>query len=170
MKTMRAVFLSCLFVIFGSGGSQAADDKLRTILEGRYAAMKSAMATRNAKEIATLLSPDFVSIDVSGNEKTADQMIESVKMLPVDPNRVSNTTLLSIESSENKAIVKQRYNMKTVKVAADGAKQEVELTTLSTDAWILTRGTWFMQRTATDQMDYFIDGKAMVHKARKSEP
>jgi Domain of unknown function (DUF4440) len=170
MKTMRAVFLSCLLVILGSGGSQGADDKLRTIFEGRYAAMKSAMATRNAKEIATLLSPDFVSIDVSGNEKTGDQLIESLKALPVDPNRVSNTTLLSIESSGNKAVVKQRYNMKMVKAAADGAKQEIELTTLSTDVWLLTRGTWVLQQTVTDQMDALVDGKPMVHRVRKSEP
>ncbi len=132
--------------------------------------MKSAMANRDAKEVAALLAPNFVSIDVSGDEKTGDQMIESVKALPVNPNRVSNTTLVSIESSGNKAVVKQRYDMKTVRVAADGAKQEVELTTLSTDVWILTGGTWFLQRTVTDQMDALVDGKSMVHKVRKSDP
>jgi hypothetical protein len=170
MNTIRAVFLSCFSVILGMLACQAADNKLQTIFEGRYAAMKSAMANRDAKEVATLLAPDFVSTDVSGSENTADQMIESVKALPVDSNRVSNTTLLSIESSGNKAVVKQRYDMKTVKVAADGVKHQVELTTLSTDVWILTRATWFMQRTVTDQMDYFVDGKPMVHKVRKSEP
>ncbi len=132
--------------------------------------MKSAMANRDAKEVAALLAPNFVSIDVSGNEKTGDQMIESVKALPVNLNRVSNTTLVSIESSGNKAVVKQRYDMKTVRVATDGAKQEVELTTLSTDVWILTHGTWFLQQTVTDQMDALVDGKSMVHKVRKSDP
>ena len=132
--------------------------------------MKSAMANRDAKEVAALLAPNFVSIDVSGDEKTGDQMIESVKALPVNPNRVSNTTLVSIESSGNKAVVKQRYDMKTVRVAADGAKQEVELTTLSTDVWILTHGTWFLQQTVTDQMDALVDGKSMVHKVRNSDP
>ncbi len=132
--------------------------------------MKSAMANRDAKEVAALLAANFVSIDVSGDEKTGDQMIESVKALPVNPNRISNTTLVSIESSGNKAVVKQRYDMKTVRVAADGAKQEVELTTLSTDVWILTRGTWFLQQTVTDQMDALVDGKSMVHKVRNSDP
>jgi len=170
MNTIRAALLLCFSVILGIAAAQAADNKLRTVLEGRYAAMKSAMANRDAKEVAALLAPNFVSIDVSGNEKTGDQMIESVKALPVNLNRVSNTTLVSIESSGNKAVVKQRYDMKTVRVATDGAKQEVELTTLSTDVWILTHGTWFLQQTVTDQMDALVDGKSMVHKVRKSDP
>jgi hypothetical protein len=170
MNTIRAGLLSCFFVILGMGAPQATDDALRTILEGRYAAMKSAMANRDAKETATLLAPDFVSIDVSGKETSGAQVIESLKALPVNPDRVSNTTLLSIEPSGNKAVVKQRYNMKTVRALPDGAKQEVELTTLSTDVWILTAGTWVLQQTATDQMDALIDGKPMVHRVRKSEP
>jgi len=131
--------------------------------------MKSAMANRDAKVIATLLAPDFVSIDVSGKETTGDQMIESLKALPVNPNRASSTTLLSIAPSGNKAVVKQRYNIKTVRAATDGAKQEVELTTLSTDVWILKGGIWVLQRTVTDQMDALVDGKPMVHRVRKSE-
>jgi hypothetical protein len=170
MNTIRAALLSCFFAILGTGAPQAADNELRTIFEGRYAAMRSAVANRDTKEIATLLAPDFVSIDVSGKETTGGQMIESLKALPVDPNRVSNTTLLSIEPSGNKAVVKQRYNMKTVRAAANGAKQEVELTSLSTDVWVLTGGTWVLQQTATDQMDALIDGKPLVHSVRKSEP
>jgi len=169
MIAIRAALLSCFFAILGTGAPQAAGNELRPILEGRYAAMKSAMANRDAKAIATLLAPDFVSIDVSGKETTGDQMIESLKALPVNPNRVSNTTLLSIEPSGNKAVVKQRYNIKTVRAATDGAKQEVELTTLSTDVWILKGEIWVLQRTVTDQMDALVDGKPMVHRVRKSE-
>jgi Domain of unknown function (DUF4440) len=170
MNTIRGASLLCFFLILGMVAGQAADEKLRPILEGRYAAMKSAMANRDAKQIATLLAPGFVSIDVSGKETTGDQMIESLKALPVNPDRVSNTTLLSIESSGDKAVVKQRYNMKTVRAGADGAKQEVELATLSTDVWILSRGTWVLQQTVTDQMDAVVDGKPIVHRVRKSEP
>jgi Domain of unknown function (DUF4440) len=165
--TIRAALLSCFFVISGTGAPQAADDELRTILEGRYAAMKSAMANRDAKELTTLLAPNFVSIDVSGKETTGDRMIETLKVLPDDRNNAARaTTLLSVESDGNKAVVKQRYNLKTV----TGAKQEVELTTLSTDVWILTGGTWVLQQTATDQLDAFVGGKPISHRVRKSEP
>jgi hypothetical protein len=170
MKPVRAALLSYLFVIFGIGTCQAEDSKLRMVLEGRYAAMKSAMANRNEKEVAILLAPDFVSVDVSGSEKNAGQMIESLKGLPADPDKVSNTTLLSVDSSGSKAVVTQRYDMKTLRTTADGAKHQIELTTVSTDVWISTGGTWLLQRTAADQMDYLVDGKPLAHKVRKSEP
>jgi len=170
MTSIRTVLLTCFIAALGAGVCQAEDNKLRSILEGRYAAMKSAMANRDAKEVAALLAPDFVSVDVSGSEKGAGQMIESLKAVPADPDKVSNTTLLSVESRAGKAVVKQRYEMKTVKVAGDGAKHQIELTTLSTDVWVSDNGTWLIQRTATDQMDYFVDGKPLVHKVRKSEP
>ena len=167
MKPIRAAILSCFFMIFLVGPCRAEDAQLRTVLEGRYAAMKSAMASHDAKQLASLLAPDFVSIDVSGGEQTGDQMIEAVRRLPPnDPDKVSNTTLLAIEANGDKAVVKQRYNMKTVKTAGDGTKHHVELTTLSTDVWILAHGTWLIERTATDQMDYFVDGRAMAHKVR----
>lgn len=171
MKSIGAAILPCFLMMFLTGPCRSENNQLRTILEGRYAAMKSAMTRHDAKEVASLLAPDFVSIDVSGGKQTGDQMIEAVRRLPPnDREKVSNTTLLSIEANGDKAVVKQRYNMKTVKAAQDGTKHQVELTTLSTDAWILTHGTWLMQRTATDQMDYLVDGRAMLHKVRKSAP
>jgi ketosteroid isomerase-like protein len=170
MTSLRTVSLTCFIAILGAGACQAEDNKLRSILEGRYAAMKSAMANRDAKQVAALLAPDFVSVDVSGSEKGAAQMVESLKAAPADPDKVSNTTLLSVESGGGKAVVKQRYDTKTVKAAPDGAKHQIELTTLSTDQWVSVSGTWLIQRTATDQMDYLVDGKPLIHKVRKSEP
>jgi ketosteroid isomerase-like protein len=170
MTSIRTALLTCFIATLGAGACQAEDNRLRSILEARYAAMKSAMASRDAKEVAALLAPDFVSVDVSGSEKGTGQMIESLKAAPADLGKVSNTTLLSVEPSPGKAVVKQRYEMKTVKVAADGAEHQIELTTLSTDVWVSANGTWLIQRTATDQMDYFVDGKPLVHKVRKSEP
>jgi Domain of unknown function (DUF4440) len=170
VKTIRTVLISYLFIIAWTVACPAADTELRAVLEGRYAAMKSAMAARNAEDIAALLADDFVSIEVSGSQKTRDQMIEGVKALPADPNKVSNTTILSIEASPSKAIVKQRYNMKTVKPGADGAKHQLELTTLSTDVWVSKNGIWLVQRTATDQFDLAADGQAIAHKVRTSAP
>jgi ketosteroid isomerase-like protein len=166
MQTVRTVLLSCLLAVFGLCVCHAADSDLRTVLEGRYAALKSAMAARDAKQIAALLSDDFVSLDVSGNKKTGDDMIRSVMALPLDPDKVSRTEILSVEADGSKAVVKQRYTMRTVKLAADGAKHAAELTTLSTDVWILKNGVWLLQQTATGQMDYMIDGQTIAHKVR----
>jgi hypothetical protein len=159
-------FFFCLFAIFSAGPGRPEDRELRTVLEGRYAALKSAMASRNENEIASLLSPDFASEDVSGKVQTASQTIQQVKGLPQDPNKVSKTTLLSIERSGGAVIAEQRYDMKTVKTGADGIKRDAGLITLSTDSWIIVDGTWLLQRTVTNQLDYSLDGQAIVHKVR----
>lgn len=166
MQTVRTALLSCLLVLAGLCVCRAADSDLRTVLEGRYAALKSAMAARNSKKIADLLSDGFVSIDVSGNGITGDRMIQSVMALPVDPAKVSRTEILSVETDGSKAVVKQRYTMKTVKPGSDGAKHAAELTTLSTDIWILKNGLWLLQQTATEQLDYAIDGQTIAHKVK----
>ncbi len=168
MKSARAALLSCLLVFAGLAAGQAEDGKLRTVLEGRYAAMKAAMASRDANAVAALLAPDFVSVDISGGEKTGAEMIDALKGAPADADKASKTTLLSVESDGRRAVVRQQYVMKTVKLAADGARHQVELTVLSTDAWVSADGTWLMQRTATEQIDYLIDGRSLVHKVRPS--
>ena len=56
-------------------------------------------------------------------------MIQEVDGLPKDPSKVSTTTLLSVKVAGNSAVVDQRYDMKTVKTAADGSKANVQLIT-----------------------------------------
>src|ERR1700690_665484 len=96
------------------------DASLRPVFEGRYAAMKSAMAARDGKAISELLAPDFVSEDASGQKDNADSMIQGLVALPKDPLKVSNTTILSIKVNGDGALVDQRYNMKTTKPGPDG--------------------------------------------------
>jgi hypothetical protein len=140
------------------------DDSLRPVLEGRYAAMKSAMAARDGKAISEILAPDFVSEDVSGQKENADTMIQGVLALPKDPQKVSSTTILSIKLSADTATVDQRYDMKTTKAGPDGKKRDIELSAVSTDTWIRSKDTWLLQRTVTNQMDYSANGKVLAHK------
>ncbi len=145
-------------------GQTNGDDSLRPVFEGRYAAMKAAMAARDGKAISEILAPDFISEDASGQKESADTMIQQVLALPKDPLKVSNTTILSIKASADSANVDQRYDMKTTKAGPDGNKRDVELITVSTDTWIKSKDTWLLQRTVTSQMDYSANGKLLVHK------
>ena len=72
--------LFCFFAILGAAPGWAEDRDLRTVLEGRYAALKAAMAARNETAIASLLSPDFASEDVSGKVENASQMIGKYRL------------------------------------------------------------------------------------------
>lgn len=153
-----------VFCAFSAAGVRADDSSLRATLQARYKAMKTAMADRDAKEIAALLAPDFVSIDTSGRSETASQMIQEVEALPKDPLRVSTTTLLSVKLVGGAAIVSQRYESTTVKTAADGSKTNIKLIALSTDTWVNVNGVWLQQKTVTDQLDYYKNGQLVVHR------
>src|SRR5262249_27565087 len=80
------------------GSVCAAEPDLRAKLEAQYAAMKAAMASRDAKALSALLAPEFVSVDASNQPTDADRMIQGIASLPTDPNKDSHTTLISIDS------------------------------------------------------------------------
>ncbi len=98
--------MSVLFFVAGPAMSQAsADGNFRAVLQSRYAAMKAAMAARDANAIASVLAPNFVSIDTSGNRENAAKMIAEVKALPQDPHKTGVTTLVSVWVKQNTAII-----------------------------------------------------------------
>jgi Domain of unknown function (DUF4440) len=138
------------------------------VFEKRYAEMKEAMDRRDSKAVATLLAPEFVSEDVSGKVETAQQMLSEVSALPPqDPNKKSQTTLLSVKVVGNVASVTQRYHMTTTKAAPGGGTNSIELNAVSLDTWKLINGSWLQARTVTQQMDYLINGQSVVHKTHE---
>lgn len=164
----RQAFIALIYLSIASfvsmGNAWSADDSLKAALQSRYAAMKSAMAAHDGAAVTAILAPDFTSIDVLGQSEGAAQMIGEVNALKPDPNKSSETTLLSISPAANSAVVKQRYDMKTIKTAADGSQHSVELITLSTDSWTKSAGAWLLQRTVTNEMSYYKDGQLVMHK------
>ena len=170
MRALMIVVLLTLglcfsFVATAEDKVQATGDaRLRPVFESRYAAMKSAMAARDAKAISEILAPDFVSEDTSGQKENADTMIKEVVALPTDPLKVSTTTILSIKVDNDRATVDQRYDMKSTKAGPDGNKRDTELTSVSTDTWIRLNDIWLLQRTVTNQMDYSVNRKLLIHK------
>jgi hypothetical protein len=170
MRALMVVIFLALGFCFSFGATAedkvqaTSDDPLRPVFEGRYAAMKSAMAARDGKAISEILAPDFVSEDTSGQKEKAETMLKEVVALPKDPLKVSNTTILSIKVDEDSATVDQRYDMKSTKTGPDGNKQNIELISVSTDTWIRSKDTWLLQKTVTNQMDYSVNGKLFIHK------
>jgi ketosteroid isomerase-like protein len=149
-----------------AGSVLAAETDLRMRLEAQYAAMKAAMAARDADAISALLAPDFVSVDSSNQSEDAARMIREVVALPPDPNKDSHTTLTNVTGTGDTAVVEQRYDMTTKKIGPDGKTQDVKMSALSTDTWVNSNGFWRLKRTVTNQIDYTINGQAVMHKVR----
>jgi ketosteroid isomerase-like protein len=142
----------------------SAEPALKAVFQGRYADMKAAMAAHDANAIAALLSPDFISVDVSGKGEAAAKMIADVNALKPDSNKTSQTTILSVADDGATATVRQRYDMHTVKAGMDGVAHEIDLAALSTDTWVKDKGAWLLSRTETNELTYSIDGKIVAHR------
>jgi len=166
---MNGLLKGCLLfslTAFAATTACADEPNLHQSFNEKYAAMKSAMAARDGRAMAALLAPDFVSTDVSGHTGTGAQMIDEVKQLPLDPNKMSQTTINSIDVSGDTALVNQTYDMHTQKAGAGATLQNVELISVSNDTWINSNGKWLLQSTTTEKVDYFINGRSVLHKTR----
>jgi ketosteroid isomerase-like protein len=164
---ITALILSIYLSLFTGRIACASDQLVLTKqFQTLYANLKSAMANYDSNAISALLAPEFVSVDVDGNTTDADQMIEEISASPKDPNKKSETTVLSVKIESDIAHVEQKYHMTTTKLGSDGTNQQRELTAVSMDDWKHIEQGWYLLRTETTAMDYLIDGKLVVHKTK----
>jgi hypothetical protein len=170
-ETSVAGTVATIALLFASAlAAQTNDAQLKLLLESRYAAMKTAMASRNEATLRALLAPGFVSVDVNGNSETADQLVKEVAVLPQDPNKKSETALTSVTRNGDFATVVQQYHMTTTRAPANASAPEtIDLLTTSTDTWRLINGAWLIERTETNDLQYTVNGTVVAHKSRPHE-
>lgn len=162
--------IAVAILVLGATGLNAHESGLTESLDARYAQIKSAMHAHDIRALRDILAPGFVSVELDGKTESSDQMIQEVNALPSDANRSTETTLLSVRPGKTQAVVEQRYTMRTKKEGKNGVEHSVKLVTISTDTWIMLHGEWRIQRTVTDQLDYYIDGKHTLHQMRPGVP
>ena len=157
--------LAASIILLASTMAWAGDGELKAELQSRYSLMKSAMSAHDGVALAALLTPDFQSVDTSGQVISGAQMIEKIRTLESDPNRTSSTTLKAIAPTSDSIVVQQQYDMKTTKTNTDGSARKVELLTLSTDTWVRVQGALLCKRTVTNETSIYLDGQLVAHKA-----
>ena len=162
MKTLNLFIFILTFSFSITTHADDAQTPSKTF-EALYAELKNAMGSRNTKQLAQMLAPDFQSEDTSGKTQSAEQMIDDVSKLPADRNKKSITSIISVKLSETKAEVRQKYHMNTIKISPEGKRSYVELNTISDDTWCLINGSWKISTTVTRQLDYLSDGKDAIH-------
>jgi len=172
---VRRMITVALFML-GSGGcvtpgSAPVEPPTASVFEERYAAMKSAVASRDAKAIASLLTPDFTSESTSGKTESAAATVQELMKVPKDPDRISETKVLSVKVSGDTATVEQRFHMTTTKFGPDGTTPHpVDLRTASTDTWVKVGKVWLWRKTVTNQLDYKVDGRVVFHQVHPTKP
>lgn len=143
-----------------------ADD--RADIQVRYDTLKTIIASQDGPAFQAMVTPDFQSVDVSGQTEDSAQMISDLAALKPDANKKSQTTLTAVQVDGDTARVEQTYEMTTQKVGADGQAHAVHFVAQSSDVWRRVHAVWLMASTRTNQMDYEIDGKSVMHKQRAS--
>ena len=130
-----------------------------------YAKLKAAMAERNTSAISAMLTPDFISEDVSGKTETGEQMMTELSKVPADPARKSETTVISADIKGDTANIVQRYHSSLAKPGSDGQAKVTDIDTESQDTWKLIGGVWHLSRTVTETLEYRVNGKLLAKKA-----
>lgn len=138
-------------------------------LEARYAALKSAMDTREPDDIKPFLTPDFKRTDLGGNSMSADQMIDRLANIPVDPNRKSTNTIISVTLEGQTAQVEQRQDASDSREGRDGETHQFAMSELSHDTWVQTGTGWLLKSTEAEQMTISRDGQ-VVRTMKKGDP
>jgi hypothetical protein len=96
-------------------------------------------------------------------------MIKEVIATPQDPNKKSETTIISVARNGDVVTVVQQYHITNIRKPADAsAPQIIEIMARSTDTWQLIGGVWLYESTATDELQYSVDGKVSIHKKRSN--
>lgn len=169
MTALKFASLTLLLLCFCATGYAVDEQATISSFSALYAKFKAAMNSRDTKVVGAMLAPKFQSEDVSGKAQSAEQMLAGLTSLPQDPNKKSQTTVVSVELSGATAKVVQRYHMTTIKAVADDQVQTIEITAVSDDTWSQMDGSWKLLRTVTRQMDYSADGRLLAHKIHASD-
>jgi ketosteroid isomerase-like protein len=139
---------------------------LKVQLQARYSEMKVAMAAKDANAIRAIVAPDFTSTDASGRVEAISELLAGIASLQPDPNKVSKTTIKSIIAQGGTAIVKQAYEMRTMRSAPDGTSYPFSMLARSTDIWTKFDNRWRLSRTMTEEMSIFKNGELTAHQVR----
>jgi hypothetical protein len=147
-----------------AGAAFAAED-LKAVFQTRYDALRSAIASRDESVIRAVLARDFVSIEVTGEIQTADQMIAGLMRLPPAAGRRVSTVVTSVAADGDRATVGQHYEMNTRRAGADGLQNDQRVAD-STDIWTRASGVWLCLSTRTDELWVYSDGALEAHRVR----
>jgi len=163
MRLLGSLLILALLALPGRA-THAQDATLHETLQLRYAVIHAAMAARDAGALGSLLAPDFRGEELSGKvQSRADMLAELAALPPRAAGDQGKTTLISVTPHGETIEVVQRYRNTSQK---GEPPRNVELVMQSTDTWTHVGDTWLLSRTRSDTLDYFVDGKQVLHKVR----
>jgi len=142
---------------------------VRSDFEARYAQLRKAMDTREPEQIKPLLTPDFSATDIGGESQSADDLIDRLSMIPVDPERKETNAIDSIEVQGNTAQVVQHLDVSGTREGRDGKTHTMTFATVSHDTWVQQPSGWLLKATEMEQVRITRDGQ-VLRQMKKGDP
>jgi len=140
----------------------------RSDFQARYVQLQAAWDTREPEQIKPLLTPDFAAIDIAGRKQTADDLIDRLSMIPVDPDRAEKTTVESADVQGQTALVTQRKEAGGTREGRDGKMHTMSFVVISNDTWAQGPSGWLLKTTEAQDMTMTRDGQ--VRHMKKGDP
>ncbi len=159
-----------LVLLASSATARAAGDPgaAHATFAGLYVKFNAAMNARNAAEVGAMLAPGFHGEDVAGKARSAKKLLEEISVLPEDPNRKADSTVVSATLEGETAHVAQRMLVTTSK-SVFGKKILLELVSESDDTWTRSGSVWKLWKSTTRKMAYSANGSVISEKANPAK-
>lgn len=163
-SSMRPWLAGAAIAVSMAGAAYAQDAK--AVFEARYAELTAATLAKDTVALGKLTAPDFVMIDIQGNEHNAAEMREAMDKRPGNAGVAPKVTIVSAQISGTTAKVEQQMEIHMDRPGQDGKPAKLDITVLTADTWVQSGGTWLLQ--SSDQKDVSVarDGDVVFHQAK----
>ena len=163
-SSMRPWLVGAAIAVSIVGSASAQDAK--AVFEARYAELAAATQAKDTAALGKLMAPDFVMIDIQGNDHTAAEMREAMDKRPGGAGVVPKITIVSAQITGTSAQVEQQMEIHMDRPGPDGTPAKLDITVLTADTWVQSGGAWLLQ--SSDQKDVSVarDGDVVFHQAK----
>jgi len=164
-SSMRPWLAGAALAVSLAGAAQAQDAK--AVFEARYAELSAAQQAKDVAKLQTMMTPDFMMIDIQGNEHNAGEMKEMMDKRPAAANGlVPKITIVTAAISGSTAKVEQQVEIHTTRTGPDGNPAKLDITVLTDDEWVQSGGVWLLK--SSDQRDVSVarDGDVVFHQGK----
>ena len=165
-SSMRPWLAGAVVAVSMVGTAYAQDAK--TTFDARYAEMHTAMQARDAAATNKLLAPEYVMVDVQGDEHPMAEVQGMMAKMPAgaNPAQSPKTTVLSATITGTTALVKQQMDLHVVRKDEAGTEMALDITILTDDTWVQRGGTWLLARSEQKDLTVKKDGEVAFHQAK----
>ncbi|HEX4012874.1 MAG TPA: nuclear transport factor 2 family protein [Candidatus Cybelea sp.] len=162
MKVFAGIALAivCILAFAKPAAAQTGGSAL-PVLQARYRVLQSAVRGGDRKRIAAILAPHFAGVDVAGEADGLKALLAGLEYDAAGNGRIS-MTIASVKERGGIVIVSRRLEITLANPDAIEDERGAEFVAFSIDTWVRSGHTWLLQKSAAQQLAYYVDGEQIA--------